>query len=253
MLRLWTRSLRRTTDGTWILRHQRYGCGFGLISIQRLGKCIFDRVMVHRPGLPPLHVTLHDVSSFSHIIFFHEQDALWFVDWAFSDRSHLQVQAVHWFYSWTSGTRLFSTPVMSLSANWYIILFCLVMNERYVLILCNTVVDTGPWTGLRCNVCIGCCVGRETRGWRWNGGALCNVAMERRSFGAERGSITVLSLSLTPHLHTHTHSLVHVDAGTCLLKSCSQSHSHLLRMQTPSGRRWLQTSTFFVHRFHSNI
>lgn len=104
------------------------------------------------------------------------------------------------------------------------------------MLFCNTVVNTGPWTVLRYNVCTGCCVGWETRGHRWNGGALRNAAMRETQFQCREAAL-LLSLSLSHLVYTCTHSLVHVDARTCLLNSRSQTHSspHFLCMQEPSG------------------
>lgn len=99
------------------------------------------------------------------------------------------------------------------------------------MLLCNIVVNVD-----RYNVCTGCCVGWESRGQRWNGGALCNAATKETQFRCRESSITILPPPpLSPHANTH--SLVHADARTCLLNLHSQTHllPRFLCMQTPTS------------------
>lgn len=77
---------------------------------------------------------------------------------------------------------------------------CCCTGKRYLWpVLCNTVENVARELGY--DVCTGCCVGWETCGQRWNGGALRNAATRETQFGAER-SITIppfCSLPLTSY------------------------------------------------------
>lgn len=152
MPRLWTRSLWRTVDGTWIPHRRRYACGFGLISIQRLSE--YDIWSCHdaQATVPPSILSLHmmflrlPTSSFSlaWCCMLHR------FSFPTSHRRHItsagkRGSLVSW---WTRCGGLFS---------YLLCLFCVremmsnygVMGKRYLwMLLCNTVVNIGPWTTL---------------------------------------------------------------------------------------------------------
>jgi len=141
MLRLWTRSLWRTVDGTLTHSSSALCLQIQVSSPSREWVSrIFHRVTTHRPGFfaPCRSTWCSSVFPHNH---FHGNDALCFIDWAFSlHRRHITSAGKCWFDWMANGLRLIIFPLLSICCARLKSLW--VTGKRYSwILLCNTVVD----------------------------------------------------------------------------------------------------------------